>query len=420
MRGVSIFRWFRENIGTLLFAFILALAVWAAAVNQDDPTVEDPFPEPIPIEFLGLPDDFLILGQPPGEGSVILRAPSSVWEEISAQDIHLKADLSGLREGTYRVPIRASIDLRPAQIVVIEPASIILTLEPLSTQDIDVQVATVGQPALGYLAEDPIANPDQVTIVGPANAISRVEAVRAQIHLTNSQEDLDQVVSLEPIDLEGKLVEEVQVIPETTRVTAVIKLQLNYRLVSVIPKIQGQEELEASGYRVTNVSVTPALVTIYSSDPQAFAELPGFVETVALNLGDLVETIERRLPLDLPPGFSPVGESTVAVKVGIEPMMNSITIAREIEIQGLGLGLYALPSPNNVSLILTGPAAILDSIQPEDILVVLDLLDRDVGTYQLTPQVIGVPPEVVAGEPIPATIQVIVTTTPPLTPTPTP
>jgi YbbR domain-containing protein len=104
--------------------------------------------------------------------------------------------------------------------------------------------------------------------------------------------------------------------------------------------------------------------------------------------------------------------------VTIEPVFKSITVTREIEIQGLGPDLYTITSPSTVDIILTGPAATLDALQPEDIRVVVDLRDYVVGNYQIEPQVLVLPTDLEFEAPIPSSIEVEITSSPPPTPTP--
>jgi len=52
--------------------------------------------------------------------------------------------------------------------------------------------------------------------------------------------------------------------------------------------------------------------------------------------------------------------------------------------------------------------------------VILDLLDLGVGTYQITPQVIVLPTDIVVQTILPDAIEVTITSTPPATPTPRP
>ncbi|MEJ2549543.1 MAG: CdaR family protein [Anaerolineales bacterium] len=409
--------WFRENFGTLLLSLILAVMVWFIAVNEDDPRVEHPLSNPVDIQFTGVPDGFLITNPSATQASVTLLTTQSIWNELSDADIRVVADMSGLEQGTYKVPLQAKLTRRLVKVTEIAPESVIVTLEVKETKTLPVQVVTLGSPALSYTAEDPVAEPRNATIVGPASAVARVVELRAALNLTNRQESLDQLVTLNAMDENGLEVNGIQISPETVRVQIQITQQPNYRLVSVIPKIEGQDELVEAGYLVTEVTVTPQWVTIFSSDPQAFEDLPGYIETVPLDLSGAVDDVEQQLQLDLPPGFSLAFEQSVTVKVDIEPRTNSITINRPLDVRGVGTDLYALLSPDEVSIILTGPAALLNTLQPEEIIVVVDVTGLEPGTYQITPQIIGIPEIIDASGPIPATIQVTISATPLPTPT---
>lgn len=411
----------RRNAGALVLAFFIAITVWVVAINQDDPSVERSFSNPLPIEYAGLSEELIIVGDPPSEGIVTLRAPASMWEVLTEQDIRLTADLSTLQAGTYLVTLEANTDRSPIQIKSIEPQRVTVSVEPSATRSIAIQVSTLGAPAPAYQAGRAIVEPGEAIVVGPESAVMRVAELRAFVNLANMQESIDHSSVLQPIDMNGIEVEGIQIIPDKARVTVEIRLQSLYRVVSVIPAIEGREALEAAGqYRVTEISVTPSVVTVFSSDQQALDALPGYVETAPISIIDATANVDRQMPLDLPEGFSIVGEQSVLVQVGIVPIEISTTITREIEVQGLGPDLYARLSPTSVSLLLTGPAAMLDNLKLEDARVIIDLFDLTEGTYQLTPQVIALPADVQFDDPIPATIEVVITREPPPTVTPSP
>jgi YbbR domain-containing protein len=414
-------RWLQENLGTLLLSFLLAVTVWVAAVSQADPILEQDFSQPIAINYVGLADEMLLLGQPPETATVTLRAPESLWRELALEDIHIEADLSELGTGSYRITLVPRIDLQPARVTGIDPEVVNLTIELSASKMVDVNIVTYDQPALGFQAEEPIADPNQVQVVGPASMVDQVHELRAEISLTNRRESIDQQVQLVPLDKDGNEVTGVQITTEQVRVVVQIKLGDFYRLVSVIPIIEGRDTLEELGYyRVTNITYTPREVIVSSSDREALDALPVFVETTPLDISEQTENIERRLPLNLPEGVYLVGEQSVLVRVTIEPVLTTITVTREIEIQGLGSELFVVTSPGTVDIILNGPSATLNALQPEDVRVVIDLRDFGIGNYQLEPQVLVLPTDIVFEAPIPSIIDVEVTSTPPSTATPTP
>jgi len=134
----------------------------------------------------------------------------------------------------------------------------------------------------------------------------------------------------------------------------------NIRRLLVIPVIEGQDILEEQGYyRVARISVSPQEVAVFSDDPEALEALPGYLQTLPVNVAGRTDDFEERVPLDLPPGFILIGEQIALVQVEIEPIETSITIFLPVEIEGVGLGLYSYPSPERVNLILSGPAELL-------------------------------------------------------------
>jgi YbbR domain-containing protein len=103
----------------------------------------------------------------------------------------------------------------------------------------------------------------------------------------------------------------------------------------------------ASGYRLTNISVNPPAITVFSGDPTLVSALPGFVETEPLNLNDASQDIELRLALNLPAGISVVGEQTVLVQVGIDAIEGSLSLNNmPVTVIGLAEGLSACRARN--------------------------------------------------------------------------
>jgi len=413
-------RWLWRNLGSLLLAFILALAVWIIAVTNADPT-ETRELGPIPIDYSGLRQSLLIVGDPPpSTGSVTVRAPLSVWEQIGPDSVVLAVNLAGLEEGTHELAVETSLDVRPAQVSGWDPESISLTLERAATASLDIEIKTVGEPQLGFRTTLVDSSPERAVILGPLSQVDRVVSVVVAVNVLERREDFEQVVSLSAVDADGNIVEGVELDPEMAQVRVAIEPRERFRLVSVVPNLEGEEQLAAAGYRLTDVSVTPEVITVFSSDPTALQGLPGFVLTTPFDLTGATGNLERRLSLDLPQGVSPVEDQGVLVKVSISPVEGTITVNRMVEVRGLTDALYARLSPEAVDIILNGPLPTLNSLQLEDVRVILDLLDLDIGIYQIPPLVIIARTDVEHERVFPSTIEITITADPPPTPTPPP
>ena len=411
--------WLRQNLGTLLMSLILALTAWVAAVGQQDPVVEQIFPEQIAIDYRNLKAGLTIVGDFPEFADVTLRAPTSVWRNLTISDLEVYADLSQLEEGTTPVPLQFHTSRRAIQHTSIDPSTVTMNIEPLATKTVNIEVSTIGDPAPDYRAEKPVTDPTETTIFGPASRVDQVVIGQVVIDLTDRQSSIDQVYTINFIDSEGNVVTDVNSTEEQVHVSIEITKIENIRRLLVIPVIEGQDILEEQGYyRVARISVSPQEVAVFSDDPEALEALPGYLQTLPVNVAGRTDDFEERVPLDLPPGFILIGEQVALVQVEIEPIETSITIFLPVEIEGVGLGLYSYPSPERVNLILSGPAELLDTLKPGDVRAVIDVQGLTIGTYQLEPEVIVLPDGLTWETPNPSVIEVVLTATPRPTATP--
>lgn len=409
-------RWLTTNLRTFLLAFALSIAVWVTAVTAADPDETQAYPNPIPIEFIGQDTGLVMTGIVPAQVEVTLRAPRSVWEALLAEGNRVRAvaDLTGLDAGEHQVRVQVQVGISPVKIVSVAPATLAISLEPLTTRQFPVTVVLTGQSATGYLVGETIASPQQVALSGPESSVAQVQQVQAVLDLNGARQNISTGILLQAVDSDGDPVDGVTIYPDTAQIEVPLLQQGGYRDLAVkVVTVGGL----ASGYRLKTVNVSPLVVTVYSGDTALVNSLPGYVETIPLNLAGASENIQVELGLDLPPNVTVVGEQTVLVQIEIVPMESSLTIAyRPIEVVGLSSGLRASLSPQTMDVILSGPLSVLNSLTPSNVNVQLDLTGLTPGTYQLTPQV-SVSKQGISVESIlPGTVEVVITAI--ATPTP--
>ncbi len=401
-----------DHVRTLAIAFVLAFVVWVAAVNAADPLDVRAFPSSVPIEIVGLQDGLVIVDGTPATARVTIRAPGSVWDLITARDLHVEARLNGLGVGAHDLTLVGTLDRKPALITQIEPARVELVLEKAASRTLSVRAAITGEPALGYRMDEPVAIPESVQLSGPASLVEQVAEVIAQTDVTGRREDIDAEVELMALNATGQAVEGVNLEPATARVVTTVHQLVGYRLVAVIPIIKGQVE---TGYQVSSITVSPTLVTVFSPDPQAVDALPGYVETESLNLTGAQDDVEQTVGVQLPEGIYLAGNQSVIVQVQVAAIETTINVTRPVEIEGLAEGVYAQSSPVVASVILKGPLPVLNKLLYEDVRVVVNVERLALGSYQLTPQVIILPEGVVLQTLLPETFEIVISHTPPST-----
>jgi YbbR domain-containing protein len=403
------FRWIANNYRTFLWALALAIAVWLAAVTGADPDETRALTTSIPVEIIGQDPSLVINGEIPSEVRITLRAPRSVWNLINADPKLIRAilDLSGLAIGEHNAELQIQVNARPVQIVSASPQSVVFSLEPLATKTLVVDLTISGEAAIGYQIGEPVLQPTEVVIAGPESQIETVARARVAISLDGIREELDQTIPVQILDETGRTVTGLTVTPDSVHVNLPVSQQGGYRDLAVKIVITGRV---ASGYRLTDISVFPPVVTVFATDPELVNNLPGVLETMPLDLQNIQEDINTRLALNLPSGISIVGEQTVLVQAGISAIESSVTLAgQKVEIIGLTNGENAQVSPATVDVIVSGPLPLLDLITPQDVSVTVDLTGLQPGTHQVTPQVAVLISDVSVESILPATIEVVIT-----------
>ena len=396
------------NVSSLLLAFALAFAVWISAVVAGDPNEVRTYPRGLELEIRGQDPSMVLIGDLPAQVNLNLSAPISLWDrlisEVGAVDVYI--DLKGLESGDHEVSVNVETLLSPVRVLEIDPAEVSFRLEPRAAEEHDVLVSVVGEPALGFQVDSIEVNPDGVSVSGPLSLVGEVENVQAVVDIASARESITSDISLQALDSEGNVISGVNIDPQSASITTSISQAGGYRDVAVKVETTG---LPASGFRVISITVNPPIVTLFSSDVDLVAGLPGFVSTEPLDLSNIAEDLATRLALALPDGVSVEGElQNVGVEIGVAAIESSIPLGVLVEVIGLPNGATAEISPEIASVILSGPLSVLGSLLEGDVRLLIDVSELEPGAHVLEPLAEIIPDGVNVLSITPSTVEVII------------
>mgnify|MGYP001063140828 CR=1 FL=1 len=408
-------RWIASNLPLMALAIVLALLAWVVAVEAEDPTLEVRYPQAIPITRSEPPQGMVVVGDFDERVQITVRAPESILNSLKPDDFTVGVDLTNLDQGIHQVPVQVTLNKDPSRVIQVEPEYVTLEVEPEVVKTVPVRMQIVGEPALGYLMRAPIVTSRQVTVTGPSTYVARVVEAVTEISVQDAETSIEGEFELQIQDSEGQPVPYVTWTPKVTNVRIPIEPSGYYRALAVKVVLEGQI---APGYRITDISVEPPTVTVFGT-PDVVAALPGFIETEPINVEGVQADVIERPALNGTSNVAVVpGQQPVEVLVSVEAIESSLTVEITPELQGLGPNLTATVSPETVEVILSGPLPVLETLEAEDVRIVLDLFELPLGTHQLEPQVV-VPEGMTAESILPATVQVEIFVAPRPTPTET-
>jgi YbbR domain-containing protein len=412
----NFFRALGKILPTLLIAFLLALAVWALAVIATDPTQTLPLPDPIAITITSQDPSLAITNTLPRDTTIVLKAPKSVWAKINADPESVQAllDLSALQPGEHQVPVKIQIGYHPSELVSSSVSEVTISLEKIESKVLPIGYVPVGNPAPGYSFGSVSLTPNQASVSGPSSRVAMLKGLQASLQMNNSAESVAQEVPILPLDGAGDVVSGVKVVPEFVQVVQNVEQRGGYRTVVVKVPFTGQL---ANGYRLGSVTVNPPVLTVFSDDPQLVENLPGYIETLPVDLTGINADQDIRAVLNMPQGIQMDGEKSVLVKLGVSALEGSLTFSNQaVEITGLGTGYSARVSPTRVDVIISGPLPILNKLTAKDVHVIMDLTGMTSGNYQKKPEAMISVDGLKVDSILPVTLEVVIT----LAGTPTP
>jgi len=384
---MRIVKLFVKYFPTFLLAFVLAIIVWMLAVTAGDPNEEHVYMRAIPIEVIGLDENLILVSMNPTTTTVELSAPRSIWNELNRDSslILAKIDLKDMGTGDHFLTTQVNVDTSPVRIETIFQRTVKITLDSYLEQSLPIKLEIVGTPATGFELGDSSLSEMEVLITGPSTQVQQVDHVSAILDVDGASQTFIRTLPLRAFDVDGRMIDEVVLEPTEVTITQPVTQMGGFRNLVVKVVVSGQL---AEGYRMSNVSSYPAVVTVFSVNPKLVEDLPGYVETEPLDITGTKNDLDVILSLSLPAGVSVVGEDLVQVQVGIAAIESSLTLNNmEVELIGVGENYEATVSPEVVDVILSGPLPDLESLRGTDVRVFIDMTDVEEGVYQRVPQV---------------------------------
>src|SRR5882672_12506370 len=155
-----------RNSGWKVFSLLVALLLWLAYAR--DPEVGTFVSAPV--EYRGMPDGLEISSDLVGSVTIDLLGPASKIENFNAAKSAVVLDFSDIHkpgERTFQIDERNISLPTEMRLVRAIPAQIRLQFERRTSQDVPVQVRFSGSPPAGYRIARYVADPQELTLVGP-------------------------------------------------------------------------------------------------------------------------------------------------------------------------------------------------------------------------------------------------------------
>ncbi|HJP87765.1 MAG TPA: CdaR family protein [Candidatus Limnocylindrales bacterium] len=335
------------------------------------------FPGNVQIELAHAPADVVVLSNPGAVTRIQYVAPPDLGLRINSDAFRATVDLAGAQATGGRVTLDVSVDAVDPRIQVLdfEPRAIVLTLDHVGSASVPIQ-AVLGPIPSGLDIGEPVVDATTATVTGPQSVVAKVTEVHANVVVDASGIDVNQMVTLVPVDSNGNKLELVDVEPAQVRVRVPVFTDRRSKTLPVTPNVVGTP---AAGFEIASVTVDPAVVSV-EGDANDLAGLDR-ADTQPVSVSGASSQVTQTVALALPDGVQALGGGTVQVTVTLRPVTGTRTFEAGLVLSGARSDLVYTLSTDHVLVTIGGSLADLDRLSGVSLTLSVDVTGLEPGTH---------------------------------------
>lgn len=371
-----------NNIGLKFLAVLIALVLWLAIVNVNDPektiTVSN-IPISVTNESAITSRDMVYNVKSEQYLNITVSGKRSIVSNLSAEDFRATASLKELSK-VNSIPVdvttkNASLG-RKITIVKQSAQTILVDVENVEEKDFtDLVVEYTGKVADGYVAGLSSMSTDEVTVKAPTSIIDKIKKVAVRCSLDGTNTNISKkcpVILYDKNDKEIKS-DEIELSDKKIRVNVNV-LRAKQVPISTINK----DELgkPADGYVVDDVILSSDSITVYGSE-ESLDSIESLDIQDDIDVSDAKGDVTQNIDVTgkLPKGLSVSGELTITVKVLIKKLITRTFEydASEVSLNDLSSDLDVQLVTKKVKVTLQGEEEVISQLTKDDMAISADL-----------------------------------------------
>ncbi len=330
-----------HNLGWKITSLILAICLWGGLITQDTSLPRDKIIDGVRVSVTNAStlrnNGLVVVSGLENTETVRIRArvPQRYYSTVTANNYSARLDLSQIQttgEQTLKITASSNNVTMYGSVNEIYSNEVTVQVEEYAVQNrVPVEIRTTGSLPEGYYPGALTYSPQYVDIGGPkaiVEAAVRCVAVYDQSNLSASRNP--NAVNLDFVfeDAEGNPLDSKNLTVTSTGQTAALQRIAVSQYVYAMAQVPIHKESlirgeVADGYRITDVQVTPAAITLAGRE----ASIAPYLQSDAVlfpyeqvDVSNRRQTVTTFLALRVPSNMEYVSSSVVQVTVTIEPV----------------------------------------------------------------------------------------------------
>ncbi len=378
-----------ENVGLKILALVMAVILWVAVFNLDDPTINKQFTCGITVDnenFITAMGKYYEIDSDSMNVTFNVYGKRSIVNQLNNSDFKAVADLSqiSLDKSENSVPVSISAQRSASQVTISKRVQQIrVRLEDLMRKSFIIQTESQGEPAEGYALDAMDVTPNVLRVSGPKSVVSKIQEVLAVIDISGMSTEITDNVVPALYDKNGKTVD-------------ITRLTLNLNTVTVKAGVVSKKNVPikvnysgspAEGFEVVALDTQPEEISIQGDSDILNAISAITIPEGLINVEGMEEKLRQQVDITkyLPSGvtLSDSTQASVTIVVDIEEMERRMFTVptKNIEIDNLPEGSKVDFNSKQVSIPIYGLKDDLDALEADTLHPILDVSGRVSGSH---------------------------------------
>lgn len=330
------------------------------------------------VEYRNAPELMRVAPQHP---TVQIQVEGSRRDFILSGDnkVQVTVDLYNLRPGRAQLPVR--VTAAPGlSVVSVNPPQVHLEAVALLRKKFDVKAQVIGQPAEGYLADDPRVSPEKIMLEGPDALINRVATCQVDISLEQVKNSISEQKTVKVLLDSGVINDEIIATPAKVNVDVTVKQGYPTRLIPLAKPVFINKLPE--GKKIESFKISPESVVL--TGPAKLLNAMNDLSFNPVDLSRLERAASLPLKLEMPDSrIKLLGSETPFIEIA----MNEVKVSRVFD--GLPFELkktdkqYASVSVSSYTIEVEGFVKDLELVRNAALKMVLDVEKMKPGSYSV-------------------------------------
>ena len=284
---------FKHNKIQKLSALIISAALWLFVMGSQDPVMNGSYN--VNVSLANPSRDYRVVFDEQSV-KVELNGARSYFAEYKSGDIQAFLNAANLSEGEYDLPVEVAFP-KGFDLDKVTPDKIHVKVDPYIEKQIAAEVIVNGSTVSDSFVQSVTKSLDNITVLGAKTDVNSVSRVIGYVGLTGNKEDFELKVPMTAIDVDGREVKGVRVVPASI----VVKIDIESGLVKKTVPITS-EISPPVGHEIEKITITPETVEI-SGKEETLAQINSVATAKAVITAGR-ESFDGDLKIVLPEGVT--------------------------------------------------------------------------------------------------------------------